>query len=136
MPRPRFTLRTLLVVVATCAVGVSVYCRRNLPPHELRQVEIGMSRAEVIDKLGKPSYENAPNGQVGALLVFRRDWGRTWVSFTTDDKCEIIDCISFDRQNRGSTRYFISLDGITRPDYGGAAARLIAAPASPLRQPR
>ena len=54
--RLRFTLRTLLVVVAICAVGVFVYSwlPNYVTATELNQLRRGMTQEEVRDILGAP----------------------------------------------------------------------------------
>jgi len=57
--RFRFTLRTLLLVVGVCGAGVAagLYVSR-LPPYEVRQIQLGMSRAEIGDRLGNSAIAN------------------------------------------------------------------------------
>lgn len=68
MPFPRFTLRTLLVVVAVCAVisGAAAFVYRQWPNNvtqaEIQQLTPGMTMPEVRAILGAPDgiYEDPP----------------------------------------------------------------------------
>lgn len=85
---PRFTLRALLILVALCGGSLWLYTYR-LPPYELRQIEIGMTRERVKERLGEPTEAPRPNdfgigwlslGTTGSLSYkYKRDWG--WCEF-------------------------------------------------------
>ncbi len=62
MDRPSFTLRTLLIVVAVCAMGVQAYLMRpgQMSPLDIR---IGMTKEQL-----RWSCATLPND----------DWSRTW----------------------------------------------------------
>ena len=57
MSFPRFTLRTLLVAVALCAVAVLIYSwlPDTVTTAELHRVQLGMTREEVRKLLGEPA---------------------------------------------------------------------------------
>jgi hypothetical protein len=96
--KPRFTLRALLILVAICAGGVWLYSYR-LPPRELRQIEIGMTREQVKEFLGEPTSEETTSRVIGFWplqfessegsghrLNYKRDWGWCEFTFDSDDR--------------------------------------------------
>lgn len=92
-----FGLRSLLLAIFVCAVGLGVYRNRQWPS-EVRQVRPGMTVAEIGAAFGRPTKKQGDRSL--GMLEYQYEWGRlsiqvrhgrcTGAAFTvTDDWPEI-----------------------------------------------
>jgi outer membrane protein assembly factor BamE (lipoprotein component of BamABCDE complex) len=66
-------------------VSIVDYCARRALPKVVRQVRVGMSRAEVLEKLGRPDDQS--DDEHDAVWTYRYECGEMDVGFLDSDCC-------------------------------------------------
>jgi hypothetical protein len=84
MRLPRFTLRTLLVLVAACAGGIAFYrlMPNEVTPSQRARIVSGMNEKAVLAELGEPNEIVLFDGNVDWWYGY--GWGNIVVRFKDD----------------------------------------------------
>jgi hypothetical protein len=111
LPRT-FALRTLLLAMLFCGIFLAAYDRYvNLPPYEVRQVQVGIKESEVLALFGEPRQRLPMQGVDNWVYNFR--WGDIVLQFS-QGKCRRLTYVYEDNSWHG-----VDADGhVTRLEHG------------------